>query len=183
MNPVRGTMIVLEAPALSREACPTGTCHWCGELLIFTDDATWHNRQRVRHKGDEIEAGDTEDCDRAFRQSMVWTGQNALRWQAWRESPDNRYELHCVDCSELCEVGRVWVPRKRIGFATRQRQVFKPWNADHVVELQDDGAHSLENLRVRCTPCHKTKTKREIDRRIANAQHQIAQQYMTPGAL
>lgn len=168
-------MIVLEEPAYHKDSCPAGLCHWCGEPLEFTETATWHNRQRVRHKGDAAEVGETQDCDRAFKQSMVWSGQNALRWQAWRswqETLDplnhhNRYKIYCFDCGDLCESGFVWVPKKRIGFATRRRHVHKRWEADHEMEIVDGGIHALSNLRPRCCECHDVKTRRERKRRTA----------------
>jgi hypothetical protein len=189
MNPVRSSLIVLQAPAFHRDECPDGLCHWCGLPLRFQESATWHNRQRVRHKGDRqvelpanakaAEAGAEppiyRDCDREFKQSMVWNGQNALRWHAWRHPSNttlflsgqgpNYYEVRCVDCEELCESGWVWVPKKRVGFATRKRKTFKKWEADHQVELTDGGVHALENLRPRCCECHAKKTTRERRRR------------------
>lgn len=183
MNPVRSSLIVLQEPAFHREECPDGICHWCGHPLRFTEVATWHNRQRVRHKGDPavelptmlpvnqyVSSPCYKDCDREFRQSMVWNGQNAVRWKAWQEglakgAPGNKYFVWCVDCKATCEVGFVWVPKKRIGFATRQRKVYKRWNADHEIELCDGGEHSIENLRPRCCECHIRKTERERIRR------------------
>lgn len=108
---------------------------------------------------------------------MVWNGQNALRWQAWRQgnaalapgAQHNRYGILCVDCGDLCETGFVWVPKKRIGFATRKRTTHKRWEADHEVELVDGGIHALDNLRSRCCECHGKKTKREYERRGAAA--------------
>ena len=186
---------------MHRDECPDGICHWCGHPLRFTDDATWHNRQRVRHKGDKaveepipvlIHKGNKlsmyipsyRNCDREFRQSMCWSGQNALRWQAWKESSDkntvrsetlpqferflkaNEYAVYCIDCGDLCETGFVYVPKKRIGFTTRNRTVYKKWEADHEIEIQDGGAHTLENLKPRCACCHDAKTRREAARRI-----------------
>ena len=185
MNPIRSSLIVLKAPAFQRDECPDGHCHWCGHILGFTKEATWHNRQRVRHKGElhielpillpdgrnsAISHPIYRDCDREFRQSMVWNGQNAVRWKAWQEciakgAPDNKYIVWCVDCKATCEVGFVWVPKKRIGFATRQRKVHKRWEADHEIELVDGGEHSVENLRPRCCECHARKTERERLRR------------------
>lgn len=185
MNPVRSSLIILQEPAFHREDCPDGTCHWCGHPLRFTEAATWHNRQRVRHKGDEVEHPCVgflrKDCDREFRQSMVWNGQNALRWQAWQDwnrdldpvNRHNRYKIYCVDCGDLCETGFVWVPKKRVGFATRNRSVIKKWEADHEVEIWDGGKHELANLRSRCCECHSEKTERERKRRI-DSQCQVA---------
>ena len=149
MNPIRSSLIVLQAPALDKEECPDGTCHWCGHPLRFTEDATWHNRQRVRHKGDKVEHPLVgflrKNCDREFRQSMVWSGQNALRWQAWKatDMKGSYYEIHCIDCGDLCETGYVWVPKKRIGFATRKRDTLKTWEADHVVEIVERPEHPV----------------------------------------
>jgi 5-methylcytosine-specific restriction endonuclease McrA len=115
---------------------------------------------------------------------MVWTGQNAVRWHAWKHPLNttlflsgkgpNYYEIRCVDCEDLCETGFVWVPKKRVGFATRRRKVWKPWNADHEVEIQDGGEHTLDNLRPRCTCCHDAKTRREHKRRIVAKEMELA---------
>lgn len=192
MNPIRSSLIILQEPAFHRDKCPDGLCHWCGLPLRFKESATWHNRQRVRHKGDGLEVladGSIivqRNCDREFRQSMVWNGQNALRWQAWKQGPfegdvlrykfrlefgrylkRNEYAVYCVGCGDLCETGFVWVPKKRVGFATRRRTTHKKWEADHEIELADGGIHTLENLRSRCRECHVTKTTQSaIDRRI-----------------
>jgi hypothetical protein len=48
------------------------------------------------------------------------------------------------------------------GDAHRRDQL---WDADHVVELQDDGANTLENLQTLCVPCHKKKTQEERSKR------------------
>lgn len=179
MNPVRSSLIVLEAPAFHRENCPDGVCHWCGYPLVLYDVATWHNRQRVRHKADGLElrrqGEESRDCDREFRQSMVWNGRNALRWQAWKErwldhkgKNANIYAIICVDCEDICEIGYVWVPKKRVGFATRKRTTLKKWEADHEIEIVDGGLNTIENLRSRCCECHTEKTVRERRRRQAD---------------
>jgi len=34
-----------------------------------------------------------------------------------------------------------------------------PWECDHVIELVDGGSDETKDLRVRCVPCHRRKTK------------------------
>lgn len=34
------------------------------------------------------------------------------------------------------------------------------WDADHIVELNEDGEHSLDNLQTLCCRCHAAKTAR-----------------------
>jgi 5-methylcytosine-specific restriction endonuclease McrA len=36
---------------------------------------------------------------------------------------------------------------------------FSCWQADHILEVTNGGAHSMENLQTLCNSCHKTKTK------------------------
>ena len=45
--------------------------------------------------------------------------------------------------------------------------VGEPWEADHDVPLHRGGRHSPENLKTRCVPCHREKTKRENIRRYS----------------
>lgn len=42
---------------------------------------------------------------------------------------------------------------------------FGEWDADHIVPLCEGGAHSLQNLRTLCRPCHKEETKALAKRR------------------
>lgn len=39
------------------------------------------------------------------------------------------------------------------------------WECDHVVALKDGGGNNIENLRVLCKPCHRSKTRRDRNSR------------------
>ncbi len=84
--------------------------------------------------------------------------------------------MRCADCDALCMV-REPKPEQRWTWA-RQYDVYEPrlwgpwrhvlhWEADHDVPLWNGGAHDVANLRVRCGPCHKGKTRREATERAA----------------
>lgn len=181
-NPIRKSLIILQMPVMHKDLAPRGLCHWCGHPIELVDAAHPSHRQRARHRGDKYEKAlwipvertltETEvkilkrNCNREFKLSMCWNGQNACRWRAWkagsqRSISPNAYEIRCVDCNCLCEIGQVYANAKRIGFSTRQRKVIVPWEADHKIELVDGGEHSLANLEPRCHPCHVAKTNRE----------------------
>lgn len=44
---------------------------------------------------------------------------------------------------------------------TRLEAGATPWHHDHITPLHLGGAHTIDNLRALCIPCHKVKTRRE----------------------
>lgn len=60
--------------------------------------------------------------------------------------------------------------RERTAFRQQYRWFFRRascWDADHIVPLVEGGAHSLENLRTLCVPCHQRVTRDLAKRRSA----------------
>ena len=141
----RGGVIYLALP--KRPNAPKGTCRWCGQKLIGA-------RVSVRRYCYTKYEG--RDCVNQYKQSMVWNTRLALRRQAQLAGI---IELRCVDCGFVVErlYPKASWPKERI----------KPWEADHDVPLWAGGAHTLANLRCRCTTCHAAKTTREAAQRSA----------------
>jgi 5-methylcytosine-specific restriction endonuclease McrA/predicted RNA-binding Zn-ribbon protein involved in translation (DUF1610 family) len=64
--------------------------------------------------------------------------------------------------------------REREWFERNRR--FKPpqWHADHIVPLEDGGAHEVANGQCLCGPCHAQKTGRENAERAARRREELA---------
>lgn len=174
MPDIRRSLIILQEP-VAPDAVPP-ICKWCGEEIEYTSWASGYRKTREYHRGDKYEIGN-RNCRREHKQSFCWSGRDALRWQAARQTEGRAtYRLFCVDCGEVCEEGRIQTSRKT-GFHVRRRVELKPWHADHQVPVIDGGPHTLENLRCRCTDCHGIKTKQEAIDRAARRE-----KVMTDGA-
>lgn len=169
MNPVRASLLILQKP--KAPDAPKGVCKWCGYKIEYTDLAKGRRKTRTYHRGDRYEVG-KQKCLREFKLSICWSGRDALRWRAWQErvlDRSNNYAIFCADCNKLVETGVVRVSR-RAGFRCTVQARIRDWHADHEVPIWNDGAHELDNLRVRCTkPCHDEKTRREA---VERAKHQ-----------
>lgn len=157
MSDVRQSLIVLQEPVAPDAVSPI--CKWCGEEIKYKDIATPRHRLRAYHRGDKYEIG-SQNCRREHKHSFCWSGRDALRWQA-RDKTTGQYVLFCVDCGELVEKGQDRMARRMGGHRAKVHTPLKSWEADHQIPVIDGGPHTLENLRCRCTPCHKIKTTAE----------------------
>lgn len=141
-------------------------CQWCGEPIELADPTDYRRRQRTMHQGDEHEVGD-RNCRHESAGARVWNARDALRSAARRSG---RAALACADCGEVVEqlVNGRWVGLQTATIDGRTvRTRVPPWEADHEIPLEDDGEHTLENLRCRCVPCHQAKTAEEARARAA----------------
>jgi 5-methylcytosine-specific restriction endonuclease McrA len=60
----------------------------------------------------------------------------------------------------------IWSIYRAMGFNRNRHQTL--WEADHMVEVSNDGETSLDNIQTLCVPCHKAKTKKmHADRKAA----------------
>lgn len=146
---IRSRPIVIGSDHPKAPDAPPGTCRWCGEAIELTADAHHASRQRRYHRGDRSEVGDTDCLDKYLAHS-----RHDPRSALLAANPDT--DLFCADCGVLC------VRADRMN-----GEGCAPWDADHEVPLWKDGEHTLANLRMRCVPCHKDKTKREAAERAA----------------
>lgn len=104
------------------------------------------------HRGDEHEVGDRK-CRSESADARVWDARDALRIAA---KLADVAALACVDCGTVVEQ---LVQNAQLDAQLWQRVKGSPrWEADHELALEDGGEHVLANLRVRCCPCHRTKT-------------------------
>jgi 5-methylcytosine-specific restriction endonuclease McrA len=165
----RNKLIVLEHPRAPDAEPPF--CRWCGEKIRFTAAASGYRKTRNYHRGDRWEDG-RRNCRREHRQSFCWSSRDALRWEASLRNEDGRYVLACVDCGQVVEEGRCNRRRARLVYHQEtpvdgdgRFSPYPEWQADHQIPVIDGGPHVLENLKVRCVPCHKDKTKREAQMR------------------
>jgi 5-methylcytosine-specific restriction endonuclease McrA len=123
---------------------PKGTCRWCGEAIVYTEDADYRCKKRERHRGDEQEVGD-RDCRREYERSWCWQGRSLV-------------QLRGDPCCVWCGVAEEWHDP---GDGSEGWWLPAQWEADHVVPLEDGGAHCPTNIARCCVPCHKAKTKAE----------------------
>jgi len=101
----------------------------------------------------------------------------------FRRAVERRDHGVCARCERDTEAIRRWILEQRrkgirFGFG------FPPeacWEADHVVPLAEGGAHSLENARTLCRPCHVTVTA-ELRARLALARRERIQPSLPIGA-
>ncbi len=54
--------------------------------------------------------------------------------------------------------GDIWRIFTAIGFNWNRLQTL--WEADHIIEVSNDGETSLDNMQTLCVPCHKAKTRK-----------------------
>jgi hypothetical protein len=132
-----------EAPGLD---LPKGTCRWCGEQIVYTADADYRVKSRQRHRGDEHEVGD-RDCRREHNRSYAFSGRELV-------------QLRGDPCCVWCGQAEVWVEDPNSEFRDGWWHN-GDWEADHVVPLEDGGAHCPTNIARCCCDCHKAKTARE----------------------
>lgn len=135
---LRATKIVIcEAPAEGQDI-PKGHCWWCGERIELVGPGAARRHGRMRHYGDEHEAGD-RDCRLEHLRPHAYEARDAIR-------SVSEGEVVCADCGVVCE---------------RDGKELVRWDADHELALEDGGEHVIENLKCRCTQCHREKTGRE----------------------
>lgn len=112
---------------------------------MLVDQTDYRRARRRYHYGDEHEVG-TTNCLTAWTNSTTWDTRHAVRV---RERAAHGL-VACVDCGIVCE-----------GRDEMDGTDATPWEADHEVPLEDGGPHTLDNLRCRCVPCHRAKTRAE----------------------
>lgn len=140
---VRGSVLVLrEAPSPSYRP---GWCRWCGLELRRRADGNPARRDRcdLQREG--------RDCAGEYRRSRTYT-RHAVR----ERDRAIHGRMICATCRTTVE-----------GPDTNSGDGCQPWAADHIVPLEDGGAHTLTNLQVLCVPCHTAKTSAENSRRRA----------------
>lgn len=138
----RGGVLILAHP--KAPDAPKGTCRWCGAKLVGA-------RAHIRRYCYPDREG--RDCTKEYRNSMTWKPRAALRILAFKRGEK---VLRCVDCGFEVEK----LHRGRIA-----RVILREWEADHEIPLWNKGTHTVENLRVRCVPCHRAKSAREATER------------------
>lgn len=144
--------------------CPPGFCRWCGEAIVLLDPSDYRRARRRYHYGDEHEEGN-KDCLSRWKGSTVWNTRIAVR----RRDFEAKGAVACEDCGVVCvekaAEDRAWTDPDGIERREGQRVELVVWEADHQIPLEDGGPHTLDNLRCRCVPCHRTKTAREATER------------------
>lgn len=147
-----GAIFIRERPCANP---PEGACQWCGEPIVLVDPSDYRRANRAMHRGDKHEVGDRK-CRSESSDARVWDARDALRIAV---KLADRTELACADCGTVVE--------ERVHDAQLNTKLWRRadgaprWEADHELALEDGGEHVLANLRVRCCPCHRTKTGRE----------------------
>ncbi len=146
---------------------PGGTCKWCGEA-IYSSDGKGVDRRRRYHYGPlnrhELRGRppmlDEPDCVYWYHHWRTMDSRVALQREA---EALGRTVLRCADCGRECSRQRPLRQSGQAGWWWDSR----PWEADHELALEDGGEHRLENLAVRCAPCHRAKTAEENRARAA----------------
>lgn len=141
-----------------RADLPKGSCRWCGEAIVFVEDVPYRMKNRERHRGDEYEVGD-RNCRREHDRTFAATPRHLIM---------HRGDPCCVDCGEA----EVWVDP---GDGTEGWWKEGEWEADHVIAIEDGGAHTPVNIARRCVSCHRAKTNRENAARRAKRRVDKAQ--------
>lgn len=158
---LRSSRIYLSHRPGEPEQCEQpGHCGWCGEPMWRVNKAgeTKPDRTRNYHRAERGE----RDCRKEADGSYCFSARTALKWEARNRGET---ELHCADCGALCWRAKADSPNDEYN-----GREFEEWQADHDIPIEDGGEHVIENLRPRCTPCHKAKTAREAaDRAQARA--------------
>jgi hypothetical protein len=129
------------AAAVPFALAPAGYCRWCGHDL-----------------GARLRSGDPDPRKRwhpACVTAMQALDHGALRVTLWER------ELGvCETCGRFCPWLRV--PREhRDGTSSYDGPLYRAFEVDHIVPLEDGGAHEIANLQLLCAPCHTAKTARE----------------------
>lgn len=127
-----------------RADLPKGSCRWCGEPMLYVDDAPYRVKQRQRHRGDEYEVGD-RNCRREHNRTFAASPRHLIM---------HRGDPCCVDCGEA----EIYVVPDD---GSPGRWQAGNWEADHVIPIEDGGAHDPTNIARRCVRCHREKTNRE----------------------
>lgn len=136
---------IVEAPGAEADRQKPGHCGWCGEPMSRVNKAgeTVPDKTRAYHRAERGE----RDCRSEVDHSYCFKADTALRLRAKLTGED----LRCAGCDLLC----VAVVDGEL------RDQGRWWEADHELALEDGGAHTIENLRCRCQPCHARKSARE----------------------
>lgn len=148
---IRSSLIVLAEPEWTGGHEP-GRCMWCGLMIELVDPSDHRRARRCYHRGDAHERGD-RNCLGEMRGSRCWSARDALLWVA-RHKHDGR--AWCAACGLV--VAQMTAGRPG-------GECAEPWEADHIVPLEDGGAHELANFQALCTPCHVAKTAAEASAR------------------
>lgn len=164
---VRSSKIFLTSrPGNDADCAQQGHCEWCGQPMWWTNKAgeTKLDLRRSYHRAERGE----RDCRHEVNGSYAYGARNALLAATRAKARQNGYaELRCEDCHCLCEL-LLYAPDAPVPsrwFMRQTEATFEYWEADHEIELEDGGAHSLANLRCRCGPCHRAKTTRSAAKR------------------
>lgn len=141
---VRSKLFVLEEPKAPDAKPPY--CAWCGEKIVLADPvAGYRFAQRRYHRGDEHEIGD-RNCVSEYNRSRTWDARTAVE----RIEREKHGVVACRECGLIVA-----------GADPMSGEDCHPWEADHIVPLEDGGEHELENLQPLCVPHHREKTARE----------------------
>lgn len=145
----RQGLFILEHPAAPDAQPPY--CKWCGTMIELKDPDDYRRQRRNYHRGDEYEVGE-QDCISLFLRSRTYEPRQAV----WHREVTAHGRLACHACGTVCAEPHAERPHNRfIGSEP------EPWQADHIVPLEDGGKHELDNLQPLCIPCHRRKTGRE----------------------
>lgn len=176
------------ADAILRELHPAagGTCRWCGEAIYRVNKAgqVVRHHSRMWHEAREVhpDAEREPDCrGEYYAQGFTFREQVFVRdrgvcatcgvdvpageepWLEARRSEEARWEVERPSAGE--EAFSVWwaqleAARAKVDAWVREHP--RPeWHADHIVPLEDGGAHLLANAATLCAPCHILKTAEE----------------------
>lgn len=151
---VRSQLLIVLEPPYSGEWVP-GACRWCGEPIELRDPKTnYRQRQRTIHYGDEFEFEGSPRCRRSFNRSRVWSARDALLMLHYEFAEGQA--LGCARCGVVVQNADPMDGTDLV-----------PWEADHIVALEDGGAHEVANFQALCVPCHREKTAAEATARAA----------------
>jgi hypothetical protein len=185
-------IVLAEPPGDPEQRARSGFCSWCGKPMWRKnkDGQTVMDLTRSYHnevKGDG-ECRELFYASYTYRADGAVAGRARLEGKIELECVDcgkvcetiqpNHPDARCrcghkrsehvqggAGYKQVCNVEGCTGCRSGEGESIYQsgfRAMGAPWEADHEIELEDGGEHSVENLRCRCVPCHKRKTAASI---------------------
>jgi 5-methylcytosine-specific restriction protein A len=144
------------------EEVPKGSRAWCSAACV--EARTANDFAVLRDRVAERDRGVCANCGTDTIQLREWV-REAMRRALHDTHGDRASVNHHAHFAEAQAARAALLPVDRWPAIDRAW-----WEADHVVPLCEGGAHTIDNLRTLCVPCHKAETAALAARRAQRRQ-------------